>query len=230
MTIRSPRTNTSVFAVPRSIARSSEKFSTQRLNNITPHLTGSLDAPRRPPRSCASRQERPRRCRGRLRSARGYPHTATRRRCAGTARDINTIRTATSAAFVPLRERSHDSIITWPAAPAPKNPVCLGLRLSHWLPRGTRQVVPHETGRELAGPTAHQATDHPSGQNLVGYPDGSTGCVHRGPDKSPRRNAIRAVFVHAMASAGVLRTQPVAPQETGRQLPTLRGPAALPAD
>jgi len=51
------------------------------------------------------------------------PHTATRRRCAGTARDINAMRTATSAAFVPLRERSHDSIITWPAAPAPKNPV-----------------------------------------------------------------------------------------------------------
>ena len=96
----------------------------------------------RPPRSCASRQERPQRCRGRLRSARGYPHTATRRRCAGTARDINAMRTATSAAFVPLRERSHDSIITWPAAPAPKNPVCLGLRLSHWVPRGTRQVVP----------------------------------------------------------------------------------------
>src|SRR6266849_11033027 len=167
-TIPAPRTNTSVFAVPRSIARSSENFSAHRLNNITPHLTGSLDArgAQRPPRSCASRQERPQRCRGRLRSARGYPHTATRRRCAGTARDINAMRTATSAAFVPLRERSHASIITWPAAPAPKNPVCLGLRLSHWLPRGTRQVVPHETGRELAGPVAHQATDHPGGQNL----------------------------------------------------------------
>src|SRR6266571_3258317 len=35
-TIPSPRTNTSVFAVPRSIARSSENFSTQRLKNITP--------------------------------------------------------------------------------------------------------------------------------------------------------------------------------------------------
>src|SRR6266702_8707421 len=34
-TIPSPRTNTSVFAVPRSIARSSENCSAQRLNNIT---------------------------------------------------------------------------------------------------------------------------------------------------------------------------------------------------
>src|SRR5207237_7228182 len=34
-TIPSPRTNTSVFAVPRSIARSSENCSAHRLNNIT---------------------------------------------------------------------------------------------------------------------------------------------------------------------------------------------------
>src|SRR3989442_2867566 len=34
-TIPSPRTNTSVFAVPRSIARSSENCSVHRLNNIT---------------------------------------------------------------------------------------------------------------------------------------------------------------------------------------------------
>src|SRR5438094_9398844 len=34
-TIPSPRTNTRVFAVPRSIARSSENCSAQRLKNIT---------------------------------------------------------------------------------------------------------------------------------------------------------------------------------------------------
>ncbi len=31
------------------------------------------------------------------------------------------------------------------------------------------------------------------------YPEGSNGGVHRGPDKFPRRNAIRAIFLHAMA-------------------------------
>ncbi len=36
-------------------------------------------------------------------------------------------------------------------------------------------------------------------RGLVRYPPGSNGGVHRGPDKFPRRNAVRAVFLHAMA-------------------------------
>ncbi len=35
--------------------------------------------------------------------------------------------------------------------------------------------------------------------NLVRYPEGSNGGTRRGPDRFPRRNAIRAVFLHAMA-------------------------------
>src|SRR5437899_10108921 len=56
MTIPLPRTNTSVFAVPRSIARSSENCSAQRLNNITPldsfqlyHVPRRGSSPAEPP-------------------------------------------------------------------------------------------------------------------------------------------------------------------------------------
>jgi len=37
----------------------------------------------------------------------------------------------------------------------------------------------------LAGPTANQATDHPSGQNLVRYSDGSTGVCPPRPRQVP---------------------------------------------
>jgi len=37
----------------------------------------------------------------------------------------------------------------------------------------------------------HQRTDWPGGQNLVRYPKGSNGGVHRGPDKAcPRRHVV----------------------------------------
>src|SRR4029453_10850544 len=45
MTMPSPRTNTSVFAVPRSIARSSENFAAHRLNNVTPLVVRSTTFP-----------------------------------------------------------------------------------------------------------------------------------------------------------------------------------------
>jgi hypothetical protein len=35
--------------------------------------------------------------------------------------------------------------------------------------------------------------------NLVRYPEGSNGGTRRGPDRFPRRNTIRAVFLQAMA-------------------------------
>jgi len=46
-------------------------------------------------------------------------------------------------------------------------------------------VVPHETGRELSGPVAHQATDHPGGQNLVGTQMGPTGVFTAAPTSPP---------------------------------------------
>src|SRR5712691_7765242 len=51
--------------------------------------------------------------------------------------------------------------------------------------------------REMPG---HQRTDWPGGQNLVRYPKGSNGGVHRGPRPLPRKNVVRAMFVTALAN------------------------------
>src|SRR5438094_6217322 len=61
-TIPSPRTNTRVFAVPRSIARSSENCSAHRLNNITDpdsfqiyHVPRGGSSPAEPPARVSGR-------------------------------------------------------------------------------------------------------------------------------------------------------------------------------
>src|SRR5437867_4087204 len=57
------------------------------------------------------------------------------------------------------------------------------------------------TGCELGVPPG--SVEGRNGGTLTPYPPGSNGGVHRGPDKSLRRNVVRAIFMGALADEGV---------------------------
>jgi len=69
-------------------------------------------------------------------------------------------------------------------------------------PRGT-ESVPGAIGREMAAtePGRNPHTGRPQGE-LVRYPRGSNGGVHRGPDLGIRRNVMEGLLMRAMIREG----------------------------
>ncbi len=72
--------------------------------------------------------------------------------------------------------------------------------------------------------TGRQETAWPGASNLLRHPKGSNGGVHRGPDRSPRKNVMAGIFMRAMIRAGVhLGVTPAG----GRRLHRSKIPAAM---
>jgi len=66
------------------------------------------------------------------------------------------------------------------------------------------ESVPGVTGRKMAAkePGRNPHTGQPQGE-LVRHPQGTNGGVHRGPDRAPRINVCRAMFMKALAGTQV---------------------------
>ena len=66
------------------------------------------------------------------------------------------------------------------------------------------ESVPGVTGRKMAATEAgrNPYTGQSQGE-LVRHPQGSNGGVHRGPDRKPRINVCRAIFMEALAGSQI---------------------------
>ena len=71
--------------------------------------------------------------------------------------------------------------------------------------KGKGEKLPGATGREMAAtePGRNPHTGRPQGE-LVRYPQGSNGGVHRGPDLGIRRNVMEGLLMRALIRDGAV--------------------------